>query len=302
MCSNTSITTITKENHLCEQSSNLHLSHFALPKKSLPRSKRLLTVIKLTIARFLEHFLPKHDTTQKSTLPLPSLCHHEQSANDLSCKKNQREQRDRSILHIRLRQDECDTMPDRTKEDAVQEPRSDNYHYQIVALKDHFLLLIPPEHIFYQLTIHCRKDTLDNSAYKADRVKNVIETVYKRINEAFVHPKHYAREPHQQFMPYLLAMIEFDDNVLFHAHCLVATHPLLAEKFDDLRVYDKFKQFDPRITKSHFDRTIPDSKDIKAFDEPTNVSKFVNYMLKRNKHYSMMPKRPEHLLMFAPKS
>jgi hypothetical protein len=193
-------------------------------------------------------------------------------------------------------------MPDRTKEDAVQEPRSDNYHYQIVALKDHFLSQIPPEHVFYQLTMQFRRDKLDRTAYRADRVKNVIETVYKRINEAFVHSKHYAQDPQKQFMPYLLAMIEFDDNVLFHTHCLVAVHPLHADKFDDLCIYDKFQRFDPRITQSHCDRTIADAIDIKSFDEPTNVSKFVNYMLKKNKHYSMMPKRPEHLLMFAPKS
>ncbi len=286
----------------CEPISDRHPYLSASPKKSLPHSKRLLTAIKLITARFLERFLPKPDIIQKLTLPLPSLCHHEQSAIELSCQKNQREQRDRSILHIRLRQAVRDTMPDRTEKDAVQEPRSDNYHYQIVALKDHFLSQIPPEHVYYQLTIHCRRDKLDSTAYRADRVKNVIETVYKRINEAFVHPKHYAQEPHRQLMPYLLAMIEFDDNVLFHAHCLVAAHPLLAEQFDDLRIFDKFQQFDPRITQSHFDRTIIDAKDIKAFDEPTNVSKFINYMLKKNKHYSFMPKRPENLLMFAPKS
>ena len=300
MYSNTSIA-ITKDN-LCEQTSNLHLCRSESPKKSLPLSKKLLTVIKLITARFSERFLPKQNTTQKSTPPLPSLCHHEQSTDELSRKENQREQRDRCIFHFRLRPTERDKMPERTEKDVVQKPRSDNYHDQIVALKDYFLLLIPSEHIFYQLTIHCRRDKVDNTAYKADRVKNVIETIYKRINEAFVHPKHYAQEPHRQFMPYLLAMIEFDDNVLFHAHCLVAVHPLLAEKFDDLRIYDKFKQFDPRITQSHFDRTIPDARDIKAFDEPTNVAKWVNYMLKRNKYYSMMPKRPEHLLTFSPKS
>jgi len=146
-----------------------------------------------------------------------------------------------------------------------------------------------------------RRDTLDNTAYRADRVKNVIEKVYQQINQAFVHQKHYAHEPHKEFMPYLLGMLEFDDNVLWHCHCLVAVHPHLADKFDELCVYDKFKRFDPRITQSHFDRTIPDARDIKAFDEPTNVSKWINYMLKRNKHYSRMPKRPEHLLMFAPK-
>lgn len=299
MCSNNS-TKITKD-YLCEQTSNLHLSLSASLKKNLPLSKRLLTVIKLTIARFLEHFLPKQSTTQKSIPLLPNSCHHEQSAIKLNYQKSQRKQRDRSILHFQLRQAECDTMPDRFEKDAVQESKRNNYHDQIVALKDHFLSIIPPDHIFYQLTIHCRRDTIDNTAYKAERVKNVIETVYKRINKAFVHQKHYAHEPHRQFMPYLLAMLEFDDNVLFHAHCLLAVHPLLADKFDDLRIYDKFNRFDPRITQSHFDRTIPDAREIKSFDEPTNVSKWINYILKKNKHFSLMPKKPEHLLMFAPK-
>jgi hypothetical protein len=191
-------------------------------------------------------------------------------------------------------------MADRAKEDTLQRPRRRNYLQQIVTLKDQFLSLIPKEHIYYQLTIHCRKDTLSHAAYKADSVKNVIEIVYKCINESFVHPKQYDQEPHLQFMPYLLAMIEFDDNVLFHAHGLLAVHPLLAESVDQLRIYDTFCQFDPRITHSHFDRTILDANDIKAFDESTSVSKWLTYMLKRNKHDALMPKRPEHLLMFAP--
>ncbi len=191
-------------------------------------------------------------------------------------------------------------MADRTEKDTRQKPRRRNYLQQIVALKDQFLSLIPRDHIFYQLTIHCRKDTISHTAYKADSVKNVIEVVYKRINESFVHPKQYDQEPHRQLMPYLLAMIEFDDNVLFHAHGLLAVHPLLAETVDHLRIYDTFCQFDPRITHSHFDRTILGANDIKAFDEPTSVSKWLTYMLKRNKHDALMPKRPEHLLMFAP--
>jgi hypothetical protein len=191
-------------------------------------------------------------------------------------------------------------MADRAKEDTLQRPRRRNYLQQIVTLKDQFLSLIPKEHIYYQLTIHCRKDTLSHAAYKADSVKNVIEIVYKCINESFVHPKQYDHEPHRQFMPYLLAMIEFDDNVLFHAHGLLAVHPLLAESVDQLRIYDTFCQFDPRITHSHFDRMILDANDIKAFDESTSVSKWLTYMLKRNKHDALMPKRPEHLLMFAP--
>jgi hypothetical protein len=190
-------------------------------------------------------------------------------------------------------------MSDRTEKNADQKSRSDNYHSQIVATKDYFLSLIPPEHIFYQLTIQCRRDKLDNTAYKADRVKNVIETVYKRLNETFVHPRRYADARNRQFMPYLLAMIEFDDKVMFHAHCLVATCPTLADKFDALRSYDTFKKFDSRISSSHFERTIQDDKDIESFDEPTNVEKWVNYLLKQNR--SVTPKKPKDLLTFSPK-
>lgn len=64
----------------------------------------------------------------------------------------------------------------------------------------------------------------------------MIETVYKCINEVFVQPKRYARAPQRQLMPYLMGMLEFDDNVLWHCHCLVAVHLLLANKFDASRI------------------------------------------------------------------
>ena len=190
-------------------------------------------------------------------------------------------------------------MSERTKEDASPK-RSVNYHSQIIALKDHFLSLIPPEFVYYQLSIHCRRDRLDNTAFKADRVKDVIETVYKRINETFVQPKRYVQLPHKQLMPYLLSMIEFDDQVLFHAHCVLAVHPETAEAFDNLRIYDKFQPFDQRISSSHFERLIADAINIKAFDEPTNLSKWVNYLLKKNRNHNIV-KRPDHLLTLAPK-
>ena len=191
-------------------------------------------------------------------------------------------------------------MSERTKEYASAKSHSDNYHSQIIALKDDFLSIIPPDFIYYQLSIHCRRDRLDNTAFKADRVKDVIETVYKRINETFVHPKRYEQLPHKQLMPYLLSMIEFDDQVLFHAHCVLAVHPETAEAFDQLRIYDKFQPFDQRISSSHFERLIADAINIKAFDEPTNLSKWVNYLLKKNRNPNIM-KRPDHLLTLAPK-
>ena len=191
-------------------------------------------------------------------------------------------------------------MSERTKEYASAKSHSDNYHSQIIALKDDFLSIIPPDFIYYQLSIHCRRDRLDNTAFKADRVKDVIETVYKRINETFVHPKRYEQLPHKQLMPYLLSMIEFDDQVLFHAHCVLAVHPETAEAFDQLRIYDKFQPFDQRISSSHFERLIADAINIKAFDEPTNLSKWVNYLLKKNRNSNIV-KRPDHLMTLSPK-
>ena len=95
-------------------------------------------------------------------------------------------------------------------------------------------------------------------------------------------------------------MIEFDDQVLFHAHCVLAVHPETAEAFDQLRIYDKFQPFDQRISSSHFERLIADAINIKAFDEPTNLSKWVNYLLKKNRNQNIV-KRPDHLLTLAPK-
>lgn len=260
----------------------------------------LLLFIRRLTAKFFVRFLRYQNTIQKSIQQSPSSYNHEPTAKDHHHQQVESSERRRSPIHFRLRQDECETMPNRTDQDVERKPRSDNYHSAIVALKDDFLLQVPPEHIFYQLTIQCRRDALDHTAYKAERVENVIDTVYKRLCETFVHKRNYAKDPHKHLMPHLLAVIEFDDQVLFHAHCLVATCPMLADKFDALRSYDTFKQFDPRITSSHFDRTIPDDREILAFDEPTNVEKWVNYMLKNNRNYSSV-KKPDHVILRRPK-
>ena len=220
----------------------------------MPRRKllpNLLSFIRQLIARYSEHFLPFHSTTHQSTTHSDNLYNESSTEEHTNCQVEV-SKRCRSPVHIRLRQRLSETMPDQIDKDAEPKSRSDNYHSQIIALKDHFLSVIPPEFIYYQLTIHCRRDRLDNTAFKADRVKNVIETVYKRINETFVHPKRYEQLPHKQLMPYLLSMIEFDDQVLFHAHCVLAVHPETAEAFDQLRIYDKFQPFDQGISSSYF--------------------------------------------------
>lgn len=268
-----------------------------MPRREL--LPNLLSFIRQLIQRYSEHFLLFRSTTRPSTLQSNNL-YNEPPTEEHPNQQVEVRKRRRSPVHIRLRQRLSETMPDQIDKDVEPKSRSDNYHSQIIALKEHFLSVIPPEFVYYQLTIHCRRDKLDNTAFKADRVKNVIETVYKRINETFVHPKRYAQLPHKQLMPYLLSMTEFDDQVLFHAHCVLAVHPDTADAFDNLRIYDKFQQFDPRISSSHFDRLIADAIDIKAFDEPTNLSKWVNYLLKKNRNPNIK-KRPDHLLTLAPK-
>lgn len=295
------ITANTKKETLCRPLtiSPRHQKLFVLPLKKKEFLPNLLTFIKLQIAKYSEHFLLFRSIIPPYTPPSNNLYNELPTEKHANCKVEVC-QRHRSAVHIRIRQRECEAMSNEIDKDAERKSNSDNHHLQIIALKNHFLSLIPPEFVYYQLTIHCRRDRLDNTAFKADRVKNVIETIYKRINETFVHPKRYAQSSHKQLMPYLLSMIEFDDQVLFHAHCVLAVHPETATAFDLLRIYDKFQQFDPRISSSHFDRLIADEIDIKAFDEPTNLSKFINYMLKKNRNPNIV-KRPDHLITLAPK-
>ena len=298
MCITTNSSTTTKT--LCPPHTlpnHLKLSVLPMPRREL--LPNLLSFIRQLIQKYSEHFLLFRSTTHQSTPPLNNL-YNESPTEEHPNRQIENSKRCRSPVHLRFRKRLSETMPDQIDKDAEPKSRSDNYHSQIIALKDHFLSVIPPEFVYYQLTIHCRRDRLDNTAFKADRIKDVIETVYKRINETFVHPKRYAQLPHKQLMPFLLAMIEFDDLVLFHAHCVLAVHPNTAEAFDQLRIYDKFQQFDPRVSSSHFDRLIADAIDIKAFDEPTNLSKFINYMLKKNRNPNIV-KRTDHLLTLAPK-
>jgi hypothetical protein len=299
MCITTNSSTTTTET-LCPPHTLLnHQKHFALLMTRREHLPILLSFIKQLIARYSEHFLLFRSTTHQSTMPSGNLYNEPPTEKHPDC-KTQISKRRRSPLHIRLRQRLSETMPDQIDKDAEPKLRSDNHFFQIDTRKDHFLSIIPSEFVYYQLTIHCRRDKLNNAAYHADRIKDVIDTVYKRINEKFVHKRRYAQMPHKQLMPYLLAMIEADNKVMFHAHCVLAVHPDTAEAFDQLRIWDKFQQFDPRISSSHFNRLIADAIDIKEFYEPTNLSKWVNYMLKKNRNPNIV-KRPDHLLTLAPK-
>jgi hypothetical protein len=291
----------TKTETLCKQqtTSPKHQKHFVLLLKKKEFLPNLLTFIKLLIAKYSEHFLLYRNIIPPSTPPSNNSYNESTTKKHTNC-QIESSKKHRSTFHIRVRQRECEAMSKKFDKNTERKSNSDNYHLQIVALKDHFLTIIPPEFIYYQLTIHCRRDNLYRTAFKADSIKNVIETVYKRINETIVHPKRYAQLPHKKLMPYLLAMIEFDDKVLFHAHCLLAVHPDTAEAFDELRIYDEFQQFDSRISSSHFERLIADAKDIKTFNEPTNLSHFINYMFKKNKNTKII-KSPDNLIVLAPK-
>lgn len=174
--------------------------------------------------------------------------------------------------------------------------RSDNYFDQIVVLKNHFLNLIPDEFLTYQLTmIFTGKNA---TSYSVDRVKKVIDDLYKRLNEIYVHPRRYASLPHHSKMPFMMTMIEFDDQVMFHSHALLAVHPETAQQFDELCVKDSFTRFDESISASHFQRTKADDPvEIRNYEEQTNVERWTNYMLKRTSTI----KKPDHLLIHSPK-
>lgn len=160
--------------------------------------------------------------------------------------------------------------------------------------RDFFLTLIPQDFVTYQLTIVC----LRKFAWKKSEVQSVIESIYKRLNETYVHHRRYASPQFKHLMPLMLAVIETDDKVLSHVHALLAVHPSLAEKFDELYEYNTFKKFDKRVKTSHFSRTIADAVDVEEFDVPTNVMKWTNYMLKQK---NVQPKTVDDLLIFAPK-
>jgi hypothetical protein len=78
-------------------------------------------------------------------------------------------------------------------------------------------------------------------------------------------------------------VLEYDEKVKYHIHALVAVHPDLADKFDELSVLDKFQRFDPKITRSHFARTRPDAIKVKDHTTITNALTFANYCVKKLK-------------------
>jgi hypothetical protein len=187
-------------------------------------------------------------------------------------------------------------MSTRTLQRPKNSTRSDNYFDQIVALKDHFLHLIPDDFINYQLTVIFTGKNA--TSYSVDRVKKVIDDLYKRLNEIYVHPRRYASLPHRSKMPLMLTIIEFDDQVMFHTHALLAVHPDTAPQFDELCVKDSFTRFDESISASHFQRTKADDPvEIRNYEEQTNVERWINYQLKRTSTI----KKPDHLMIHAPK-
>lgn len=160
--------------------------------------------------------------------------------------------------------------------------------------RNYFLNLIPDDFVTYQLTIVCSR----KFARKKSEVQSVIENIYKRLNENYVHHRSYASPKHKHLMPLMLAVIETDSKVLSHIHALLAVHPSLTAKFDELAGYDTYKKFDERVRNTHFARTIADAVDVENFDEPTNVMKWTNYLLKT---HNVEPKTVEDLFIFAPK-
>jgi hypothetical protein len=170
----------------------------------------------------------------------------------------------------------------------------DNYFTQIVAKKNHFLKILPPDFVTFALTLDFMKNSTN---FSKENVEKIIDEIYRRLNEDFVAKRRYAKNPKQM---YLMTMIEYSEKVKFHTHSILAVHPETAAELDALVFPDSFCRLNENVSHSFFERTIPDedSSELKTYTEPTNVHRFVNYMLK---FQDSRPKTPDDLLLHAPR-
>ena len=170
----------------------------------------------------------------------------------------------------------------------------DNYFTQIVAKKNHFLKILPPDFVTFALTLDFMKNSTN---FSKEKVERGIDDIYRRLNESFVAKRRYATNPKQM---YLMTMIEYSEKVKFHTHSIFACHPETAPALDSLVFPDSFCKIHENVSHSYFERTIPDedSSELKTYTEPTNVHRFVNYMLKFQEG---RPKHQDDLLLHAPR-
>ena len=148
------------------------------------------------------------------------------------------------------------------------------------------------------MTFALTLDFMKNSTnFSKENVEKSIDEIYRRLNESFVAKRRYAKNPKQM---YLITMIEYSEKVKFHTHSILAVHPETAAELDALVFPDSFCRLNENVSHSFFERTIPDedSSELKTYTEPTNVHRFVNYMLK---FQDSRPKTPDDLLLHAPR-
>jgi hypothetical protein len=170
----------------------------------------------------------------------------------------------------------------------------DNHFTQIVAKKNHFLKILPPDFVTFALTLDFMKNSTN---FSKENVTKSIDEIYRRLNEDFVAKRRYAKNPKQIF---LMTMIEYSEKVKFHTHSILACHPETAAELDALVFPDSFCKRNENVSHSFFEKTIPDEdfSELKNYTEPTNVHRFVNYMLKFQEG---PPKTTDDLLLHAPR-
>lgn len=194
-------------------------------------------------------------------------------------------ERSRDIHHELRKSNISKTMPSRPDDFAEEKSRCSDHRLPLkrIHFRDHFFSIVPTDHITYQLTLHYRCETEDNTAFHPNRVKKSMQQVHQLICQTYVHKRRYNHPSARHLQPFIFSVLEYDEKVKYHIHALVAVHPDLADKFDELSVLDKFQRFDPKITRSHFARTRPDAIKVKDHTTITNALTFANYCLKKVK-------------------
>lgn len=221
---------------------------------------------------------------------------HDQSLRDLynNDEHTNKEQPNRKVESIKRSRDIChelrksnisQTMPSRLDNFAEEKSRCSDHRLPLkrIHFRDHFFSIVPTDHITYQLTLHYRCETEENTAFHPHRVKKSMQQVHQLLCQTYVHKRRYNHHSVRHLQPFIFSVLEYDEKVKYHIHALVAVHPDLADKFDELSVLNKFQRFDPKITRSHFARTIPDAIKVKDHTVLTNALTFANYCLKKVK-------------------
>jgi hypothetical protein len=216
--------------------------------------------------------------TFKQDQQLRDLYNNDQHSNEEQSNRKVEILKRSADIHHELRKSNISkTMPSRPDDFAEEKSRcSDNrVPLKRIHFRDHFFSIVPTDHITYQLTLHYRCETEDNTAFHPNRVKKSMQQVHQLLCQTYVHKRRYNHPNVRHLQPFIFSVLEY--------HALVAVHPDLADKFDELSVLNKFQRFDPKITRSHFARTKPDAIKVKDHTTITNALTFANYCVKKLK-------------------